>query len=1375
MSDALDNKHPTFEDVGAVHLRLTIPVPSTTTIRGFEHKTISDKGEPNPDERIAEATGPGGRPESQPVYTGGNGMEEVLFDSDQKRPPQCSDEEDDLLLKRVEAIMAGLSDDPNTEKDLLGCKALCAKFRSGKDVVIEEPAAPAPLKRTRTVDRNRVPLQRDSFLLGNDNSDDDLPPLASSDEEEDLPRPLDTDEESSTDDDDMAPFNPYRACPRSCRPNTSFRVPLYKPKTAKAALEKAAAASPKPKAPTTPLGAMGESLNARLAKEKLKDNELIMDIPDDVSFTSDSVREWLTGYGIEVDKVVILTNANGTVTGKVFVSFKSHLDAFKALAAPRMLPNVRKQTKGGFENFCCWLDFGKTRGFVDTVIQVANPCGARDLYVLDVILPTEVLTSCMETADSLIGDEKPAKNLHLQKVLRNLKKSVSDQVDQPTINYLETATILVVMSLLLDLGETGKNHCHVFAYSGNQPMFKDFFANFKLEEAMEELDNAKKEAGHPVEGIVLAVPAPEINGTLNEKIVMYETAAFGEYELTEKKPVVGAVQVGVDLMGKASPNDPTNPINYIGAVYRHFGDTEAVVAEGTPYEYVIHLDRSEKSKLSEIHSRVWDDMIEDHCEDFRKLLECPQQRFDYDFHIDGKPNSYSFESYERWLEEQIADERFFSADNALTDLLRNTKATQEHMQNIKASSACKKGEDSSRSRYVITPGVAGSEGLHQARTSPMIKALEALHSILYNHTNLKGLTEDTKRIRFADFLRAVAKGAIVFGTDKKANDSCFREAVWKKCVTYLARMNDIFEEIVVTRAYVFTPNEATAKESFPKGTLDMKYWIMKLTPALSILLSGIGPTSFFNRLESTVENGSTVLGLHGEAAYQKWRVAERRALASVHPAWRNHPAPHVSEIVEWEPLAPQMVTDTSIKYDKLEEGQIISYHMGINEGDDQSHAVIPPNNDEWNDLSVKDVVMKYTATMSMYTGFIFEAALTTDELDMVGRNSVFEMLSAWIALPTGRADAYEVAIIVPKVLKAIRKLPHCTISSQHTLKYDKETGEPYDVERDHKFWSLALTKFFALAIINKESLGVRGLFLSHGDYCYQQLERLIGSNGAYYHETMYGDRDPEKRQIEEAASTTFAYCGFMRDHTHEVLANVKLERVVRTCCAAWRSELPQLATEPKERVIAGLLAFDSISLSLEITDQHISDPMLLWQSLDIGCLLDPLVAHATSNHKKVATMFRSSKLLADSEETVLLARKLACTKPNGSADKDSRPDTAADSQLGGKGKGKKGKGKSMITEMKRISEMQPGQSDSKKGKGQATSVHKGNGKGKSMISEMQRISAMQRPSDSSKAELEARAAQAKKTPPTPKWNKSSSKYAASSSWTAKAAERSGAW
>jgi hypothetical protein len=647
---------------------------------------------------------------------------------------------------------------------------------------------------------------------------------------------------------------------------------------------------------------------------------------------------------------------------------------------------------------------------------------------------------------------------------------------------------------------------------------------------------------------------------------------------------------------------------------------------------------------------------------------------------DGKPNSYSTEGYEKWLAEQMLDEAFYAADNALCDLLAETKATARHIQSLRASAACKKGEDSSRARAVITPGVAGSEGLHQARTSPIIKALEALHAVLYNHTNLKGLTEETKRIRFAEFLRAVAKGAIVIGTDKSKNDACFREGPWKKCVKYLAVMNDLFEEKLVTRGYVYSPDEHLTADAFPQGTLDLKYWTLKLTPLLAILLSGIGPTSFVNRLESTVDNGVFVIEVYGEDAYEKWRTEKRRALPSQHPEWCRHPLPHVADYVEWAPLAPRMVSDTSVKSESLKDEEVYTHHMGINEGDDQMHAFILPKDDEWAKLNTREAVVKFSAIMSAKTGFIFEPALTADDFDMVGHNAVCEMLSAWIGLPHGKSDNYDVAVIVPKVLKAIRKLPHCTISSQHTVLRDAD-GVPLEVVRDSNYWSLALTKYYALAIMNKESLGIRGLFLAHGDYCYAQLETLIGSNAARSHSTLYGDRDPEKRQLEEAASTTFQVCGEMRDTAHEAISAVRRDRVSRVCCTAWRSEMPELASVSKEDVTASLLAFDSLTMTIEVSEEHVRDPMLLWSEFeDIGCLLEPLVRHATAQHKKVTSMFRSKMLLADAEQTVQLARSYASVKPRESANKEGRPDDAAKSAGGGgKGKGKdkhqsKGKG-----------------------------------------------------------------------------------------------------
>lgn len=994
------------------------------------------------------------------------------------------------------------------------------------------------------------------------------------------------------------------------------------------------------------------------------------------------------------------------------------------------------------------------------VCNAANPFGARDLYVLDVTIPTEAYTFCVETADKLVGEDKAARNVQIASCIRKLRRLISGKVHHGAYVYLETVVTLVTLALFLDVGDTGKNHCMPIGMSGEQALYEDYFAKKELEPAMDDLKAAKEDAGLHDEELVWAVPAPEVKGSLNETLVMYETEKLDEYELKEKKPVLGAVHVGVDLFGKPAPNDHTNPLSYVSAVYRHLGDSDTAVAEGTPHEYVIHLDRSERAQMSDAHTKVWNDMISDHLEDFEALLKDPTQRFDYDFLEDGKPSSYTRESYMEFLEKQMTDETLYANDDAMLELLSHVPDYSSHVQKLRASAACKKGEDSSRARFVITPGQMGSEGLHQARTSPMIRALETLHAVKYNHTNLKGLTEETKRIRFAEFLKAVPKGGIVFGTDKSKNDACFRDPVWKKCCEYLAKMNMAFHEHVTTTAYVYSPDEDKRREAFPNGKVDAKYWVVQMTPLTAILLSGIGPTSFFNRLESTTEKGVAVLLIEGEEAYEKWRASNRVAKPSEHPAWELHEQPHVSEYVDWEPLAPSMVTDTSIKVADLKEEQIITPHMGSNEGDDQSHAIIPPKAEGWAGLSVRDIIMKYTSVLSSGTGFIFEAALAADDLDMVGRNSVFEMLSAWIGLPHGKVDAYEVAVIVPKVLKALRKLPHCTISSAHNVTRDPD-GVPTDVQRDANFWCLALTKYYTLAVINHESLGVRGFFLAHGDYCYEKLMGLIGKQKAYTHATIYGDRDPEKRGLEEAKCTTFPQCGALKEHAHELCAKVRVDRVLRVCCTAWRSDLPELARLPKEEVAASLQQLDAITMGLTLSDSMIKDPMVLWEILsDAGCVSDALVKQATVSHYKTAAMYRSPKVLADAEETVKLARELARTKPKGSANKGGGSEKAAkkgSAEQKGRGKGKG-------------SAQTDGTASHPSGKGKGKAKAKGKGKG----SDKDGTGKSQPKGESPKAEAsqpaESTKSQSGKWFPKPSWGKNSSN---DSWWRKDASQKSG--
>jgi len=895
-----------------------------------------------------------------------------------------------------------------------------------------------------------------------------------------------------------------------------------------------------------------------------------------------------------------------------------------------------------------------------SVLNAANPVGIHNLCVVDLEIPTTVHNACLQAAGAHTIETKPAKNILIKRPLRKLAKVVTES--ESNFAYLEAVTTLVTMAALMDVGSSGASHCSVVSYTKKQETHVDFFATTDLADSYDAVKDAKEAAGHLHDGIVACVPAPEVKGSISKVMKMYETPLLEEYAMVPKPQVMGAVVSGVDLFGKSSPNDHKDPINYIGAVCRHLGDKEHTVNEGTEFEYTIKLDHSKKSHMSKAMTRVWEDMLEDHRDLFKQFI-LDGKKFEYDFLEDGKPSAYTHERYTAWLEEQMLDEQFFLQDTALNRLLTNTKGPDVLMQQLRATGNLKKGEDSSRARAVITPGVAGNEGLHQARTSPMVKALEAFHAALFNHGNLKGCTEETKRIKFAEFLQSIPKGGIVFGTDKSSNDAFFRESVWSMCVKYLAMANEVFAEQVVTRAYVYSPEEGLASPAFPEGTLDLKYWVVKLTPLMAFLLSGIGPTSFLNRLQSIAEIGTFVLTVYGEEGYTKWRFAETHGQASTHPAWDKHPAPHIAEVVDWVPMTSIMTKDGKPADEKLKDEDVFNYARAVCEGDDKAHGCLPPSGPEWTGLSTTSTVQKMTSALSKSSGFIHEAAPPTNEWDMRGKNSVFEMLSAWVGFPFPSPPAHEVVVIVPKPDKALKKAAMTTISQQLTLTKDDDNNVT-GVVHNATYLSLAATKHYSLAIVNRESLGVRGFFRSHGDYFFDLLEKLVGVQSAYSHKTEYGPRDPEARGIAEAANTTFQALGVMRDAAHDAILRSSPERCMRVCIVAWKSALPELEKVPRERLTASLLAFDNITMSTPIEEGHIDDPVGYWEHLDIGCLLSPMVSMATRNLQKLKKVFGDTKITADSEATVALARNIARPSTQTTGSKVSGTDHADATKVG---------------------------------------------------------------------------------------------------------------
>jgi len=905
-------------------------------------------------------------------------------------------------------------------------------------------------------------------------------------------------------------------------------------------------------------------------------------------------------------------------------------------------------------------------------VRIANPAGVRDLIVYDVALPTEVFQHLRVVASSLAIEEKCPKNMLLQKVGKKLNKVMHESCDLDAKSYLDSLVHLVFMTIVLDLGSQQTSHCTVVSYSASQPKYIDYFSQNKLFDALEDLEDARIEADVEANGVVFSAPPQVIvpdNAAIGDHLQLFETEAFENYDLTVEAPHAGAITTGVDLLVRRCPINPKSPLAYVVGICRHFGNSETVVGKDTPFEIVMVLDRKHPVPMTTELKQVWEDMIVDDKETFAKVLRDPLQKFDYEFYGDGKPGSTSWQKYDDMINEQLMDESSFSyltEDTAFSAVLwgipkvaaaidKHAPGARKRFQaSLDARGAVKPGECSERARFVISPGRLGKEGLHQARMSPLIKALEALCAACYNHTDIKGKTEASKRVYFADFLNAVPKGAYVWGSDKSRNDACFTDELWSYVVRYLAAMAELFVDELLLQPYCYSPDEASGGPAFPDGSLQLGFWILRLQALIAVLLSGISPTGFSNRKQSKAENGATILRVLGPDAYKKWRDNEKRSVVSSHPGWEDIPDPHACDFVNRVNLVPRMVKDTNIEREKLTEDKILSHHMNALEGDDQTHVLLHPQIDGWRDLTLQEVIQKWNSIMCQVTGFIFVVAMMPTKSLMTGRNAVFEMMSAYVGMPWPKCSFAERAVIIPRPLKAMDKLSQSLVSQHHTLM--KDGDNVIGVQRDSFYWALILTKHFSLAIVNKESPGIRGLFFQHGEWGYRHLVKLVGEPAAARTSVAYSARDPEKRGLEECADTTFSYCGELRDKTLAILMKVNMERCNRVAIAAWRAELPALCKESDQDITASLIAFESITITTQVSYEMLLDSSLYWEELrGIGVLLGPLMAHACRSATSLSRTFRSESFKADSAETQKLARGYLGTQAK-IGKKEAKPD-----------------------------------------------------------------------------------------------------------------------
>ena len=194
----------------------------------------------------------------------------------------------------------------------------------------------------------------------------------------------------------------------------------------------------------------------------------------------------------------------------------------------------------------------------------------------------------------------------------------------------------------------------------------------------------------------------------------------------------------------------------------------------------------------------------------------------------------------------------------------------------------KAGENGDWARFITMPDIRGSEKAHQARASSVIHVLKAVHKHLRHHRNVKGLSENMKRVAFGEFLANTPKDYMIFGSDKKSNDRCWTAAHW-------TMFCEDVERVIGDDFYVFTKTYFLAGgEELDTIVLKQKFVTFIVEMCMLYFMSGINPTAFGNRIMSEAEEGTICRSIYGEEAYQKWLEDRKEPKDSERLEWLSN-------------------------------------------------------------------------------------------------------------------------------------------------------------------------------------------------------------------------------------------------------------------------------------------------------------------------------------------------------------------------------------------------------------------------------------------------------------------------------------------------------
>jgi len=761
--------------------------------------------------------------------------------------------------------------------------------------------------------------------------------------------------------------------------------------------------------------------------------------------------------------------------------------------------------------------------------------------------------------------------------------------------------------------------------------------------------------------------------------------AFAQYLATDAAIGAGAVVTGPNLFGKNFPINTKDLTTMMSAVTRHFYAVDVELDAGAD-RYNFQLCKDGPPKDLPVLRRVAREVMRVVCDATATAIVSGVVSAGFD--VDNRPASMTEEEY------------LAALDDAETNNI-GREATAKFC----GSLFSKSGEDGDRARFISVPGRAGTEKMHQARTCGPIKMLETVFKHYFNHTHVKGLDETAKREAFASFLGRATKKHVGLSFDKKANDRTWTSVHWDIMLEQYAMFCHDYGWHEWQATHVYTADELTMpvqlRMQHAFGTFVFESFSL-------YLLSGIGPTGFFNRFMSLCEEGVIVKTIYGDAAYGAWIRNLSHPTADSKAYWRGN----------W-------MYGTRFVHD-VENLKAVC----INEGDDKTglfHLIrtTPQKNaengkmeDVSEEMTVDELIGEIVRCAAEHCGVAYEIARMPQQDENWGRKSALEFCSAVITIPK-KGDMP--ASLVPKPIKALGKLAWSATRAVNFVEDDD--GVVAGVVEDSKYFQFCATKMFSLASCNRDSPFVGRLFLQAGRYYLSKVRSPA---------TVYAERAPERRKLDEWKETTFTSLFEMSEN---VEAMFPAEYSVMQCYAAavaWKMEFPAMKDE-LAAVIYSLRELDLQVMGFEFDDDTIRDDTHLYRALEWYVLKPHVCKLAAKKFGKMAQeasqpfvipaaavdAIRAELCGGDSKTTFCGKAKKESDNPSKATDKPNPKPDAPPHGKTGKGKGAPDQGKSDGKASGKSDGKANGKGKGKKGgkqdaaAGRGRGDAKGKGKGKS--------------------------------------------------------------